>query len=393
MTKKFLMMAGILGCLCGGAFSAVTVTAEAEDTVTDSSAEGDNIINFDPAYTVIDDENVKMQIESVQRESYNEGMGVNEFITYSVNLNIENKNQEHDVDCSVSVDGAYIDGYTVVFGNDTMKTKAGKKNDAARYTCTIYPENPQASSGGSEHITSLEDLLTFEASVNVTLSDNTGDAILIADRYVVDISLEDQIAENTENAESAEKTEDVEETSSLELVDDIKFGDTREQVNEKLKTAENCPKMRTTYTSADEYFMQGYSSESPESELSFKIDLEGYRSSITCVYEGDEGELVDLHASVAGSDDESYSDVFAGLQTKITDKYGEPVANADIEHRSGTVGFAYDEFVNLQSYFDRTVEVENYSEWNLPEYNAKIELFQAKSGEHEYVFIDYRDQK
>ena len=127
MTKKFLMMAGILGCLCGGAFSAVTVTAEAEDTVTDSSAEGDNIINFDPAYTVIDDENVKMQIESVQRESYNEGMGVNEFITYSVNLNIENKNQEHDVDCSVSVDGAYIDGYTVVFGNDTMKTKAGKK--------------------------------------------------------------------------------------------------------------------------------------------------------------------------------------------------------------------------------------------------------------------------
>ena len=35
--------------------------------------------------------------------------------------------------------------------------------------------------------------------------------------------------------------------------------------------------------------MQGYSSESPESELAFKINLEGYRSSITCVYEGDEG--------------------------------------------------------------------------------------------------------
>lgn len=387
MTKKFLMMAGILGCLCGGAFNAVIVTAETEDTITDSSTEGDNIIIFDPAYTVIDDENVKMQIESVQRESYNEGKGVNGFITYSVNLNIENKNQEHDVDCSVPIDSAYIGGYTVVFGNDTMKTKAGKKNDAARYTCTIYPENPQVSSGGSEHITSLEDLLTFEASVNVTLSDNTGDSILIVDRYVVDISLGDQIAENKEN------TEDVEETSSLELVDDIKFGDTREQVNEKLKTAENCPKMRTTYTSADEYFAQGYSSESPESELAFKINLEGYRSSITCVYEGDEGGLVDLHASVAGADDESYSDVFAGLQAKITDKYGKPVANADIEHRSGTVGFAYDEFVNLQSCFDRTVEVENYSEWDLPEYNAKIELFQAKSGKYEYVFIDYRKQK
>lgn len=44
MTKKFFMMAGILGCLCGGAFNAVTVTAETEDTITDSSTEGDNII-------------------------------------------------------------------------------------------------------------------------------------------------------------------------------------------------------------------------------------------------------------------------------------------------------------------------------------------------------------
>ena len=387
MAKKFLMMAGILGCLCGGAFQAVTVTAEAEDTVTDSSAEEDNIINFDPAYTVIDDENVKMQIESVQRESYNEGKGVNGFITYSVNLNIENKNQEHDVDCSVPADSAYIDGYTVVFSNDTTKTKPGKKNDTARYICTIYPENSQVSAGGSEHITSLEDLLTFEASVRVTLSDNTGDAIQIVDSYIVDISLGNQIVENSEGAEDAE------EASSLELVDGIKFGDTREQVNEKLKTAENYPKMDTIYTSADEYFMPGYSSESPELELAFKINLEGYRSSITCVYEGDDGGLVDLHASVAGSDDESYSDVFAGLQAKITDKYGDPVADADIEHRSGIVGFAYDEFVDLQSHFDKTVEVENYSEWELPEYNAKIEMFQAKSGEREYVYIDYRDQK
>ena len=150
--------------------------------------------------------------------------------------------------------------------------------------------------------------------------------------------------------------------------------------------------MDTVYTSADEYFMQGYSSET-EFDLAFKINLEGYCSSVICVYEGDEGGLVDLHASVAGSDDESYSDVFAGLQAKITDKYGEPVADADIEHRSGIVGFAYDEFVDLQNHFDESVEVKNYSEWNLPEYNTKIEMFLAESGESEYVYIDYRYQE
>ena len=383
MKKKNLIMAGILGGICVTATVPYTygvVRAEAnlgEDITTSEVTTDDNIITFEPAYTVVDDDNLKLQIDSVQK------IEDTEIIQYNINLNIENKNQEHDIDCTVYADDCSVDGYMVEFGNDGTQTKAGKKNDSAKYTCTIFKNNEQFSSGGSEHIKSLEDLLTFEATATVTLYDYTGSGNQLIDSYSVNISLADN------------KTEEGlpnEETLSLELIDGIKFGDTREQVNEKLKSAENCPKMDTVYTSADEYFMQGYSSET-ELDLAFKINLEGYCSSVTCVYEGDEGGLVDLHASVAGSNDESYSDVFEGLRAKITDKYGEPVANADIEHRSGTVGFAYDEFVDLQNYFDKTVEVEKYSEWDLPEYNVKIELFQAKSGEQEYVYIDYRYQE
>ena len=39
------------------------------------------------------------------------------------------------------------------------------------------------------------------------------------------------------------------------------------------------------------------------------------------------------------------------------------------------------------------LKVKNYSEWNLPEYNTKIEMFLAESGESEYVYIDYRYQE
>lgn len=384
MKKKNLIMAGILGCICATATVPYTygvVRAEAnlgEDITTSEVTTDDNIITFEPAYTVVDDDNLRLQIDSVQK------VEDTEFLQYNINLNIENKNQEHDVDCTVSTDSCSVNGYMVTFGNDGTPTKAGKKNDSAKYTCTISKNNGQFSSDGSEHIKSLKDLLTFEATARVSLYDYTGDAYLIVDKYPINISLADAAVEGTSAT--------AEEIPSFELIDGIKFGDTREQVNEKLKSAENCPKMDTVYTSADEYFMQGYSSET-EFDLAFKINLEGYCSSVICVYEGDEGGLVDLHASVAGSDDESYSDVFAGLQAKITDKYGEPVADADIEHRSGIVGFAYDEFVDLQSHFDESVEVKNYSEWNLPEYNTKIEMFLAESGESEYVYIDYRYQE
>ncbi|MDD6084521.1 MAG: hypothetical protein PUB76_00890 [Oscillospiraceae bacterium] len=385
--KGCLILAGCL-CICMSCNPNVhDVKAESAENTGEnaSSTDTDNqLLTFDSPYTVIDDENVKMQIISIQKETFNKGEGVLEYITYSVNLYIENKNAEYNLDCSVSSTASYIDGYTVCFGNGDTKTKPGKKNDIAQYSCTIYPENEQVSSNGWEHITSLEDLLTFEATVDVTLYEDNGTTYLTVERYPVEISLKDynQIGDDNQTA------------ASLELIDGIEFGDTRDQVNEKIKSTENWPKMTTMFTASNDYFMQGYSCESPDLKWAFKLNIEGYRASITSVYKGDDGGLVDFYASVAASDDSvSKSDVFNGLQTKIINKYGDPVANADIENRKEKVGFAYDAFVNLQAQTNRSVDVEKYSEWDLPEYNAKIEMFLSKVDDREYVFIDYRYQE
>ena len=128
-----------------------------------------------------------------------------EFTEYSVNLNIENKNKEHDMDCTVATTDCYVDGYTVTFSNSNTKTKSGKKNDTAAYTCGIYTKNEQASAQGSEHIKTLEDLLTFEASVSVSLYDDTGKTHNIVDRYPVDISLAEAANDDNKEGTDADK--------------------------------------------------------------------------------------------------------------------------------------------------------------------------------------------
>lgn len=163
----------------------IVQTQESENIATD-----ENIIVFDSPYTVIDDENVMVQIESVEKIVNNEGADY-EFINYNVNLIIHNRNEVYDIDCSVANGASYIGGYTVDFANGDTKTKAGKNNDAAYYSCTIHTNQPEVSNKGWEHIESLEDLLTFEATVNVSLYEDTGKEHKIYDRYNVDISLPD----------------------------------------------------------------------------------------------------------------------------------------------------------------------------------------------------------
>lgn len=163
----------------------IVQTQESENVATD-----ENIIVFDSPYTVIDDENVMVQIESVEKIVNNEGADY-EFINYNVNLIIHNRNEVYDINCSVANGASYIGGYTVDFANGDTKTKAGKNNDAAYYSCTIHTNQPEVSNKGWEHIESLEDLLTFEATVNVSLYEDTGKEHKIYDRYNVDISLPD----------------------------------------------------------------------------------------------------------------------------------------------------------------------------------------------------------
>ena len=203
--KASIILAGSLSCLCICTSNVVIAkTNPTETAVTDDSTKGDNIIKFDPAYTVIDDDNVKMQVESIQKEISNEGTEL-EFTEYSVNLNIENKNKEHDMDCTVATTDCYVDGYTVTFSYSNTKTKSGKKNDTAAYTCGIYTKNEQASAQGSEHIKTLEDLLTFEASVSVSLYDDTGKTHNIVDRYPVDISLAEAANDDNKEGTDADK--------------------------------------------------------------------------------------------------------------------------------------------------------------------------------------------
>ena len=163
----------------------IVQTQENENVATD-----ENIIVFDSPYTVIDDENVMVQIESVEKIVNNEGADY-EFINYNVNLIIHNRNEVYDINCSVANGASYIGGYTVDFVNGDTKTKAGKNNDAAYYGCTIHTNQPEVSNRGWEHIESLEDLLTFEATVSVSLYKDTGKVHKIYDRYNVDISLPD----------------------------------------------------------------------------------------------------------------------------------------------------------------------------------------------------------
>ena len=86
--KASIILAGSLSCLCICTSNVVIAkTNPTETAVTDDSTKGDNIIKFDPAYTVIDDDNVKMQVESnSKKKSLNEGTEL-EFTEYSVNLN------------------------------------------------------------------------------------------------------------------------------------------------------------------------------------------------------------------------------------------------------------------------------------------------------------------
>lgn len=167
-----------------------TPQSEAITSESESENNSNEVINFDPAYTVIDDDNLTMEIISISKDVANEGND-SEFTSYRVNCAITNKSEEYDIDTEVSTTDAYIGSYRVGFSNENMTTKAGKINDSASFTCTVYKNESYTSPDGSEHIESLEDLLQFNATVGIDLFIDTGKAHETHDRYKADISLED----------------------------------------------------------------------------------------------------------------------------------------------------------------------------------------------------------
>ena len=141
--------------------------SQVKSTPVTAVIESENLIQLDPAYTVADDDNVKIEITSLTREIMNEGNENFEYKDYRINYTVTNKTEEHDLNVYIPQSSASIGAYTVQFSQNVIETKAGKINDTCYFNCI---DNPNGwSSEGSEHVQSVKDLLDFEAEINVGL--------------------------------------------------------------------------------------------------------------------------------------------------------------------------------------------------------------------------------
>ena len=148
--------------------------------------DGREEIVFNPAYVAIDDKNIKMEVTSVSKTVAGKGTK-NQFDKYDVNLKITNKNEKYDVNVYLFTDSAYIGAYGVVFSS-AGGVKAGKINDSLSFSCIA---TGPAKNRGGEHLTSVKDLLDFNATVYVRTYEDAGGYTVTQEEYAVDVSLED----------------------------------------------------------------------------------------------------------------------------------------------------------------------------------------------------------
>lgn len=140
----------------------------------------DDVIEFNPAYVAIDDENVRMEITSVSKEVRNAGTK-GESYEYRVNFTLTNKSDVYGAGVGISSNDGSIGSYTVVFSTGGGDVRPGKISDGAHFTVNSE----------SEHVTSVEDLLDFNALVRVEVFEDTGSSRTIRDSYKVEVSLKD----------------------------------------------------------------------------------------------------------------------------------------------------------------------------------------------------------
>lgn len=148
-------------------------------------------IKMEPAYVAIDDENIKMEITSVSVETMGVGT-VNELTEYKVNCSVTNKSSQYDLLVSISIGDGYVGQHAVSFMNGGGNTRAGKTNDGIYYSCIDYKDDGSQNvfdTEGVQHITSLEDLLQFNARVRIKQYIDDGKQHLIVNTYVKDIAL------------------------------------------------------------------------------------------------------------------------------------------------------------------------------------------------------------
>ena len=109
--------------------------SQVKSTPVTAVIESENLIQLDPAYTVADDDNVKIEITSLTREIMNEGNENFEYKDYRINYTVTNKTEEHDLNVYIPQSSASIGAYTVQFSQNVIETKAGKINDTC-YSCS-----------------------------------------------------------------------------------------------------------------------------------------------------------------------------------------------------------------------------------------------------------------
>ena len=147
-------------------------------------------IEFNPVYVAIDDQYLKMEVTSVSKEVRDAGQP-GECIDYKVNFTLTNKSDKYGASVNVYVGSSSIGPYTVEFANMDTDVRPGKINDVACFTCQSAKDpDKMISSDGVEHISSLEDLLAFNALVTVTICEQTDDACVVEERYKAEVSLE-----------------------------------------------------------------------------------------------------------------------------------------------------------------------------------------------------------
>ena len=138
---------------------------EITQTPVTAVIESDRLIRFEPEFTALDDDNVKIEIFSLEKVIVNEGSENYEYNEYRVNYAVTNKSDSEDVNVYIPQSAASIGAYTVQFSQNVIETKAGKINDTCYFSCISNPNG--WSSEGSEHIQSVKDLLDFEADIKV----------------------------------------------------------------------------------------------------------------------------------------------------------------------------------------------------------------------------------
>ena len=142
----------------------------------------DKHINFEPAYAAVDDDHVKIEFTSLSMDIMNEGREASEYYEYKIHYTVTNKDSENDI--GVYCSSSSIGQYAVQFANTTGTVKAGKIDDSAAFDCISSPNNEAWNSKGAEHISSVADLLDFEAELMISsMKDNT-----VLDSYTADVS-------------------------------------------------------------------------------------------------------------------------------------------------------------------------------------------------------------